>query len=122
MQPSWKTNTKKREGKSWVYGGYTVGIRWVYGGMGWVYGVYGGYTVGIRGIRWVYGGYTGYTVGIRWVYGGVWCGYTVGIRWVYGGYTVITDISTVITGITYIQRLSPSHITFYGSKPKYNPL
>ena len=94
--------------------GYTVGIRWVYGGMGWVYGVYGGYTVGIRGIRWVYGGYTGYT------------GYTVGIRWclvwVYGGYAVITDISTVITGITYIQRLSPSHITFYGSKPKYNPL
>ena len=114
MQPSWKTNTKKREGKSWVYGGYTVGIR--------------GYGVGIRGIRWVYGGYTGYTVGIRWVYGGYtgYTGYTVGIRWclvwVYGGYTVITDISTVITGITYIQRLSPSHITFYGSKPKYNPL
>ena len=88
-----------------------MGIRWVYGGMGWVYGVYGGYTVGIRGIRWVYGVYGGYTV----VFG-------VGIRWVYGGYTVITDISTVITGITYIQRLSPSHITFYGSKPKYNPL
>ena len=64
------------------YTGYTVGIRWVYGG----------YTVGIRGIRWVYGGYT------------------MGIRWVYGGYTVITDISTVITGITYIQRLSPSHV------------
>ena len=80
--------------------------------------------MGIRGIRWVYGGYTGYTVGIRWVYGvyggytmGIgWCllwvygGYTVGIRWVYGGYTGITDISTVITGITYIQRLSPSHV------------
>ena len=61
-------------------------------GIRWVYGVYGGYTVGIRGIRWVYGGYT------------------MGIRWVYGGYTVITDISTVITGITYIQRLSPSHV------------
>ena len=90
---------KKHEGKWWVYDGYTMGIRgytvvWV--GIRWVYGVSGGYTMGIRCIWWVY---DGYTMGIRW-----------GMCWVYDGYTIGIRQYTVMTAITYIQRLSPSNI------------